>query len=83
MGDILAKVQLTGEISLRDSIDGTVSLPNIVRPASYKGEYTITPTHAEQVIPTAELYMLDNLTVNPIPSNYGLITWNGATLTVS
>ena len=24
-----------------------------------------------------------NITVNPIPSNYGLITWDGAALTVS
>lgn len=49
----------------------------------YTGDYTITPGTAEQVLETRNMRMTDNLTVNPIPSNYGLITWNGAVLTVS
>ena len=49
----------------------------------YTGDYTITPSAAEQVILTKNLRMTDNITVEAIPSNYGLITWNGSTLTVS
>lgn len=49
----------------------------------YEGEYEITPTTQEQTIPIIGLTARENITVNPIPSNYGLITWNGATLTVS
>ena len=49
----------------------------------YTGEYTITPTAEAQTIPTKNLRMTDDLTINPIPNNYGLITWDGATLMVS
>ena len=49
----------------------------------YEGEYNVTPTNAEQVLATDGKRMVGNVVVSPIPSNYGLITWNGATLTVS
>ena len=49
----------------------------------YEGEYTITPSTETQVLSTRNLRMTDNVTVEPIPQNYGLITWNGSTLTVS
>lgn len=54
----------------------------VERPA-YEGSYEITPTTVEQVIPTRHLRMTDDITVAAIPDNYGLITWNGSTLTVS
>ena len=53
----------------------------VERPA-YEGAYEITPTTAEQVIPTKNLRMTEDITVAAIPNNYGLITWNGSTLTV-
>lgn len=49
----------------------------------YEGSYTITPTTSAQILQTENLRMTDNLTIEPIPSNYGLITWNGTILTVS
>lgn len=49
----------------------------------YEGEYTVTPTQQTQVLQTHGKRMTRDVTINPIPSNYGLITWNGATLTVS
>lgn len=49
----------------------------------YEGDYTITPGREAIVLNTIHKRMTDNLTINPIPSNYGLITWNGATLTIS
>ncbi len=49
----------------------------------YTGSYTLTPSTETQIIQTNGLRMTDDITLNPIPSNYGLITWNGATLTVS
>ena len=50
---------------------------------TYAGPYTVTPSEETQVLPTQGMAMANNVTVNPIPSNYGLITWNGSTLTVS
>ena len=49
----------------------------------YTGEYTITPSAETQTLQTDNLRMTENVTVNPIPSNYGLITWNGAGIKVS
>ena len=49
----------------------------------YTGAVTVTPSRVTQVLQTAETVLLENITINPIPSNYGLITWNGAVLTVS
>ena len=49
----------------------------------YTGEYNITPSANTQTLETNNLRMTDNVTINPIPNNYGLITWNGSIITVS
>lgn len=49
----------------------------------YHGAYTITPSSEAQVLDTDTLILDGNITINPIPSNYGLITWDGSTITVS
>lgn len=49
----------------------------------YTGPYVVTPSTTEQVLSTNGLRMTDNVTINAIPNNYGLITWDGNTLTVS
>lgn len=49
----------------------------------YEGDYEITPTDETQVLQTAGKWDRENITIKPIPSNYGLITWNGSALTVS
>lgn len=49
----------------------------------YDGPYEWTPTDTVQTIEIADKKALDNITINPVPQNYGLITWNGSTLTVS
>lgn len=49
----------------------------------YHGETEFVPTNAYQTIPTAGLLVDADIVIDPIPSNYGLITWNGSVLTVS
>ena len=49
----------------------------------YDGSYEATPSAQTQTIPVIGKTMKQNFMVNPIPQNYGLITWNGSTLTVS
>ena len=45
---------------------------------------TVTPSADVQVItPDSDYQGLSQVTVGAIPNNYGLITWNGVTLTVS
>lgn len=50
---------------------------------TYDGDYTVTPSGEEQVIPTKNKRMTDDFVVAPIPENYGLITWDGSVITVS
>lgn len=49
----------------------------------YDGPYTVTPAGEAQILATAGKLMTEDITVGAIPSNYGLITWDGNTLTVS
>ena len=49
----------------------------------YHGAYAVTPSQSEQVLYTADKLLRENVVVAPIPSNYGLITYNGSTITVS
>lgn len=54
-----------------------------VYPSAYEGATEVTPSAEEQVLLTGGLFVTDHITVKPIPSNYGLITWDGSTITVS
>lgn len=49
----------------------------------YDGPTEFTPSGSTQTIEIADKKALENIVINPIPSNYGLITWNGSELTVS
>lgn len=48
----------------------------------YRGDYEITPTEQTQLIDCGGLVSLRDFKINPIPSNYGRITWDGSVLTV-
>lgn len=50
---------------------------------AYDGPMEVTPTRETQTLATAMRSLTGNVIINPIPQNYGLITWNGSTLTVS
>lgn len=56
---------------------GTRSFPD------YHGEYEFTPNHETQILNTKNTALMQNIVINPIPSNYGQITWNGAYILVS
>ena len=83
MGD---KIVLDGEVSLNLHLDGTPD--KVIKVAEYdlpvyEGITEITPSQDTQILQTSNKALTRNIVVNPIPSNYGLITWNGSTLTVS
>ena len=74
---------ISGALSSPATIQGSLTIPLHVLPPAYTGPYEVTPSLQEQTLDTDAFYMNGNITINPIPSNYGLITWNGSTLTVS
>jgi len=54
-----------------------------IYPNPYEGITEVTPSAETQTLQTNGLMLQANITINPIPSNYGLITWTGSTITVS
>lgn len=82
-GTLTSAGTISGSLSGGQTISGNLTIPSAVLPPSYEGEYEVTPTQETQTLATDSLYMRGNITINPIPQNYGLITWNGSTLTVS
>lgn len=77
VGGMTAALSGTGALSATLSISATQTY------STYTGAYEVTPTTDTQTLSTEDLLMTANVVVNPIPSNYGLITWDGSTLTVS
>ena len=49
----------------------------------FDGPYEYTPADSSQTIAIGGKRAVGDITINPIPSNYGKITWNGSILTVS
>lgn len=49
----------------------------------YTGTYEVTPSDQTQTLLTTNRIMTENVVINPIPNNYGLITYNGSVITVS
>ena len=48
----------------------------------YTGEYEYTPSEVEQTVPIIGYKAAQNIKINPIPSNYGKVTWTGTVLTI-
>lgn len=82
-GTLTSTGTISGSLSAAGTISGGLTVPEYVLPAAYTGPYEVTPSSETQTLDTDAFYMNGNVTINPIPSNYGLITWNGSTLTVS
>ena len=62
---------------------GTPIARDFVERDPYTGNYEVTPSSEEQILSTKNLRMTDDIVINPVPSNYGLVTWNGSVITVS
>lgn len=72
-----------GTLSGIPALTGELTIPSAVGVDPYQGEYRITPSTQTQTLNTSGKYLQNNVVVEPIPSNYGLITYNGSTITVS
>lgn len=49
----------------------------------YGGPTDIVPTGSAQVLATAGTAVTADIIIEPIPNNYGLVTWDGVAITVS
>ena len=82
-GDLRLHEIVSGDAVLHQVISGQAGAFLPLYPDPYTGPFEVTPSGETQVLNTSGLMMPQSVTINPIPSNYGLITWNGSTLTVS
>lgn len=89
MAEIALKASGGGLIPLRVAGGGSVSMGieqlrvEIIDRPPYTGAYEVTPGAAAVVLPTSGLRMTGDIIVDPIPGNYGLVSWDGSVLTVS
>ena len=85
-GELSLDLHIDGDMSLNIPVDGeagtVIKVSDYVYPI-YGGQTEVTPTQETQVLQTTNRTVVSNIIINPIPSNYGKITWNGSTLTVS
>ena len=49
---------------------------------AYEGEYIVTPSELMQTLDTSGKRLAENVIVEPIPSNYGRISYSGSVITV-
>ena len=84
-GELSLVCETEGELGLVLENSGEFGVFTAIREAypAYDGPMEITPTQETQTLDTAMKSVMGDIVINPIPNNYGLITWNGSTLTVS
>ena len=75
--------QIIGTLSGVGGLSGGLSIPSVRDVEPFEGDYTYTPSGQTQTIAIRGLKATADIIINPVPSNYGLITWNGSYLTVS
>lgn len=78
--------EISGELSLIHVLSGVCGIVTEIRGGAYpeySGQTEVIPSNQMQRLETANKSVLSDINIMPIPSNYGLITWNGSTLTVS
>lgn len=74
---------ITGTRSPVGTLTGKLAYSVAIPVPDYDGAYRVTPSGEEQILPTQGHTLADNIVIEAIPQNYGLITWDGSTLTVS
>ena len=82
-GTLTGLVGITGSLSAQGALTGDLSKPESVPVPVYEGSYSFTPSAAAQTISILGKQATADITIAAIPQTYGLITWNGSTLTVS
>lgn len=83
VGTLQEVTSLQGELQSTSELSADLTIPPIRGGIPYGGDYEITPTEEVQILETSGKILARNITIQPIPSNYGLVTWNGTTLTIS
>lgn len=83
-GDMDISFETDGEMSVSNTLEGEYGdFRAVTQTDTYTGETEVTPSEEIQILYTEGKLVVSNITVNPIPNNYGLITWTGSHIIVS
>ena len=81
---IVSKKKLSGNITNNaKAISGSIICDGVRNLETYQGSYNITPTGQTQVLLTNDMRLDGNITINPIPSNYGMISHSGSGILIT
>lgn len=75
--------EIIGTLSGGVTLEAELTIPSAAGVPAYEGSYTFTPSDSTQTIVIEGMKALEDIVINPIPQNYGLITWDGSIITVS
>lgn len=82
VGTLSGLTGISGSLSGLGGLSGSLSGAPPVVPV-YNGPYEFTPSQEAQTIQINGKMAIEDIVVNPIPSNWGLIAWNGSWLGIS
>lgn len=82
-GVLTAGATISGSLISPQTLQGTLTVPSAVNVTLYDGDYEFTPSTSPQIIGIEDKMAVQDIVINPIPNNYGLITWDGTKITVS
>lgn len=71
------------EFTSTNNFDAVFDTVVEIAPDPYIGQYEFTPADEQQTINIKKKVATDNIIINPIPSNYGKIAWDGVGIRVS
>lgn len=82
--DMSINIVMDGDFSYSNVMDGELGVIQTYSDFdTYTGVTTVTPTEEQQILFTNGKLVPSDITIEPIPTNYGKITYNGSTITVT
>ena len=75
-GTIFQTGAISGAISQEGRLIGNLATAYSTSAQKYEGEYEVTPTVNEQILETKNKLMTEDIKIQAIPKEYGLVTYN-------
>lgn len=82
-GKLTATPTIRATLKSRPTIKATLTIPSSTGAIIYDGPYEWLPSEESQTVSISGKMATTDIIIEPIPSNYGRITYNGSTITVS
>lgn len=80
--ELSPSIQLVFNLANKQSVSFDLETPSAIGVTPYDDSYEVTPSSETQTLSTRYRYMLDDITINPIPSDYGHIVYDGSKILV-